>query len=442
MREENPISLRLQELLEQWLAATSLPAVRLLCWIASDDEAHAIDAFVSQECAPDTANLPDLFVQLTTPFLAQPGHGYRLSTELLAQYDEARAEPVQTSAEPVQGAWQCGASTDCSDAQTFVRLLESFAAHHLPPGSSGRLAVWLAPSEVSRPDAYMLWLQRVVRLAPAQLCFLAVDALDAPHYAPLAEVESERVVRRACQLSLAAASGEALQAASTAGPDARFRAAQAACSESLAAGDAAAADTHARAALALATQQGWPQLAAVVQMMLAASYTAASKPHDALRAYAEAERLGSERERQENDATATAADGDGVERLACMLRLHARLGQGGILLGQRSFNIGAVVYEEAASLARKCADARLELDALRLASLCRAELGEARSAWQLGMQGMQLGIAMDDETRKSSSLPYLADQLVRFTRQHGAYAAHRKPLEAQLDKLLGADRVR
>ena len=94
---------------------------------------------------------------------------------------------------------------------------------------------------------------------------------------------------------------------------------------------------------------------------------------------------------------------------------------------------------EAAAIAKSLSDARTELDGYRLASVSYAEHGEVRLAWELGMRGFQSGLAMDDETRKTSTLPYLADHLLRMTQRHEAYGAHRKPLEEQLAKLLGAD---
>lgn len=425
----SPITDRLAQLHEQWRSFMQCKDARLLIWQAADEEQVLIDAFIAKECEAESAATPDIFLQMSTPFRSDSGHAYALTTELSAMYEEASQLPVAEQSVP----WRCPASwQSTNDVDAFVRVLASLRSHLVATDGPSTLAVWLMPDEVRSWEGYLLWLQRLTQKMPPNIRLLVVDHRGAPQYAPLAKVDPLRVLEQACDLFVLAAVDELAATAGTDTPGGAFRKLQTECAARLAAGDTDAAVRAGKSASELAKAQGWPHLAAVTSMMLAAAYSAQKRPTEAIAAYAEAERFGAEREVQENASTDEPAYGTRI-------RLLSRLGQGAVLLSCGAYKYAAVEYEQSAVLAYQLADAPTELDAYRLASFCHSEQGEAKVAWELGTRGFQLGISMDDQARRSSTLPYLAEHLLRLAQRHSAYNAHRSPLEQHLAKLLGAE---
>jgi hypothetical protein len=312
------------------------------------------------------------------------------------------------------------------------------------------LVVWLDLEQVSDPEAYLLWLQRLLIEAPAELRFIAVDSRDAPAYEPLHKVEPVRVHTEPCDLDVLAAVVDLAEAAGKDTPGGQFRVLLAKLGQAIAAGEMTRAVPLAALALEVAAAQGWSHLGAVVHMMLAGAYSALGQPLEAAKAYTEAESLGAECEAREQgaktDGKPSAADQAGQANPQANpvvygrhLRLQARLGQGASMVAYGAWRQAATVYLNAAPLAASLEDARAELDCFRLASACAEHHGETSEAWDCGMRGFNVGITMDEETRSTSSMPYLCEHLERFTTRHAAYRAHRGPLLEHVEKLLGPE---
>lgn len=441
----------LEQLHAQWTRFVRSDRARLLVWRAAQEEAPFIDAFIARECEPDAAETPDLFVQLSTPFNGEAGHADALSRELSAlRADEAllpqaalpaavaRAEACSLGAHAQAAARRsvalgpAGGAVAQDDIAALLRALSALRGALIDDACPALLAVWLTPGAVSSWRAYLLWLQRVLHCTPKNLRFLVVDSAADLHYAPLAESTPAHVVVQACELPVFAAIEQLAIDADRGSPDGAFRRLQAQLARRLGTGDLAGAQSTGAAAVALAEQHGWPQLAAFVQLTLAAAYHAADRRHEAIVAYAEAERTGARSEAQERAAGAsseTAAYGSRI-------RLHGNLGQAAVWLSSRAYQGAADAYERSARLAHALGDASTELTAYRLASVCEGALANADAAWEHGMQGVRVGLAMDAETRRYVSLSELAQHMRALTERHHAYSAHRGPLERQLAALL------
>jgi hypothetical protein len=209
------------------------------------------------------------------------------------------------------------------------------------------------------------------------------------------------------------------------------------------AGDLEKALPIAQAATQLAQGLGWPHLAAVVQTLLASLHVGLGQQLEAIRCYAEVERLGSEafahgEGGQPAPEGASDLEGDTAKAYGLRLKRDARFGQGACLIAQQTWDTAARVYLDAVPLSQELGDARGELDALRLASLCFEQQGKPHEAWHCGMKGLEVAGGMDEETRKTSSLAYLGEGLLRVARASD-YSAHREPLERQMQRLLGAE---
>jgi tetratricopeptide (TPR) repeat protein len=267
-------------------------------------------------------------------------------------------------------------------------------------------------------------------MAPSNVRFVVIEAKSTAHYAPLAKAEPVRVVETACELDVLGALDALAEGAADGTPSGEFRRLQTRCATKLASGDLDGAKVSGAQAANVARGQGWPHLAAVISLMLAGGSLAARRPHEALAAYAEAETLGAQRRAlEEKDLTEPA--------YGTRIRLQARLGQGAVLLACGAYEHAAAKYEQAAELAHDLTDVASELDAHRLTSFCRVQLGETDAAWDCGLRGLKVGVAMDDAQRRSSTLAYLADHLLRLTERDQAYGAQRTSLEEQFIRLLG-----
>jgi hypothetical protein len=412
----NPILARLEQAHDTWTAFARDPDARLLIWTADDNEYALLDAFVAQECAAEAATTPDLFVHLQTPFEGAR-HGCALARELIDQYDELARAGVEG---PLWRPPATRASDD--DVETLITVLTSFRGHHVPT-CGPKLALWLDPRSISAHDAYTLWLQRAALRSDGALRWMIVAEDGSPECA-LAKVHPREVSVRACDFDLP---GALVQLANdgSAEPGARFRGLQAQLAQQLAAGDLRAARELATGASALALAQGWPLLAASTQMMFAASSTAA---HEALAAYAEADRLAALHEELPSQPAA----------LARRVRLQLRFGQGAVLLRERVFKLASDIYEQAAQLAEALAEPALAIDALRLASLCHDQVGQTRQAWTLGERALKLACGLDAAALAHSSTPSLAQQMLAFCERHPDYAHYRRPLESRVSRLLGS----
>jgi tetratricopeptide (TPR) repeat protein len=422
----NPVEERLGVLHGQWTSFVQRAEARLFVWRATEEEEPMIDAFFARE-SEESANTPDVFVQLARPFQGAARHGETLVTELIDLYDEAGQLPEAEQSE----RWCCPPpSYAANDEDYLARALTSFRRHLFTAAPPSKLAVVLQPTQVASWRDYLLWLQRVVHKLPADIRLVVVDAARAPQYVPLATAEPTRVYSQACELEVLPALEELAEGARNGTPGAELRSLQMHCATRLAAGDLQGGKEAAERSSEVAKAQGWPHLAAVTSFMLAGAFLAHGRPNDALSSYGEAESLGAQRRALElKDLTEPA--------YGTRIRLQARLGQGAVLLSCSAYKHAAAVYGQAAELAHELGDGPSELDAHRLTSFCRSQLNDADAAWERALLGLRVGVAMDDEARRSSTLPYLADHLLRLTERHGAYASQRRPLEEKFVRLLG-----
>lgn len=444
MASPNPIETRLCTLYEQCRPFLRSDATRLLVWRATADEAALIQALVHRESG-DQAQTSELFLPLHAPFRGERGHGFSLVHELCALYERA-ADELET---PAASRWRCPVSSRTSegasrlgdeparDTQVLSTALASFHRHHARDTTSVRVVVWLDPSERSAPDPYRRWLHQLVRDVGPHLKLLAIDDVDTPSLSALGEVEPERVVTCVCALDLPSAF-VALAEGGGETPGDRLRLLQTQLAAAVTEGAVPRAEALAVQATQLATGQGWLPLAASVQLMLAAGLVRAERPLDALRTYGQAEQLLVEHQAA-RALPAPAFETDQAPVEAGQLRLHAKLGRAAVLLGLCSHARAAELYLECAALARELADPRLSLDTYRLASVCFGLAREPTRAWRTGMHGLELALGLDEATRESSTLLYLAEHLVRLTRSFRELGAYDKPLTRQLAQRLGPE---
>lgn len=440
MAKKNPIEARLDLLHDQWTEFAQNPEPRLLRWLCKPDEVGMVDTFVAAESDPQACNTPDLFLRFDDPFLHEEAHGYVLRESFIKAYEEARPA-LEKEGLPADFVAPHAQSGD-DDVHALLRTLNAYHVHQ--GGQVVLLACYLTPAGVRDLRAYQLWLQRLIHASPAHLRFALVDTLDAPRFAELATTEPTLTVSTPADLSMSKA---AEQISSEAGgldtPGGRFRQLFVMLGSAAKELDLVQALPLALAATNLAKDQGWFHLAGIIQIMLASIHAGTGDQLSALRCYTEAEQDGIRvYEHGESGAAppsgATEVEGDTAKMYGLRLRRDARFGQGASLIATGAWGTAAKVYLDAAPIAHALGDARGEFDAFRLAATCFARDDKPHEAWHSGMKGFEVAGRMDEETRKSSTLPYLGQDMLRLT-SHADYAPYRPSIERSLEQMLGKD---
>lgn len=424
MAQKNPVVQRLERLSDQWAEFAVDEDARLLCWLFEQDELRMGDAFLAAQEDERTSTHPDVFLTLETPFENPFGHGYSLYETWMAGYLASR-EALE--AQGVAADWQPRAYDRApnDDVAFLLERCQSFIAHYQ---LNGHLVLVLRPSAVSDPAAYLAWLQRLVRDAPANVRVLVFDHAERPVYAPLVEAEPQRVRAVPTALDMPGALQDISRHAGRLDtPGGQFRHLFVKLGAALKKQDLPMALQLGDAALVIATAQGWWHLAVPVHFALGAGLIGAQRTREAVAQYTAAE------------AAATRGETEAPEeaRAACKsMRLQARLGCGSALVHARAWTMAAKHYEETAPLAAESGDTRALLDCHRLASFCHEQAGADEAAFRAGMNGLEVARQMDRETLATSSFPYLGEGLMRLT-SRGELQALQPTVEREIVLIAG-----
>lgn len=87
-------------------------------------------------------------------------------------------------------------------------------------------------------------------------------------------------------------------------------------------------------------------------------------------------------------------------------------------------------------MADQLQDTRMLLECWRMAAYCHELTSAADASWRCGVEGLKVAQRMDDETRRSSTLGYLGEGMMRLTRTW-KYREHGEALSQQMEKFLG-----
>ena len=396
---DNPIAERVDRLHDQWTLFAKNRDARLLRWVLEVDEVVVLDAWLTKEAHPDAAETPDVFLMLETPFTLPAQHGVALREAMRTSYEADKAALEQAGVAPV---WQCPPYRQgTNDIEAFLEALESLRAAH---GEGVEIiAVSLRPTQVIDAQAYALWLQRLSQAAPPHFRFIVAEMRGTHAYAPLAQAEPKRVVTQTADLDMPGALEQiSAEAGNLDTPGGQFRHIYVQMGSAAKKGDLVTADALGTAALAIAEQQGWAHLAGVVHFFMGSLLLQEGRNVDAYHRFVATDASG-----QKSEA---AGDASGKK-----MRLQGRLAAGTALFQEKAYPQAARVYQETAPIAKEIDDKRAELDCWRLASYCYELAGDLRQAWATGAQGLQTAETADEETRRTSTLPYLGEGMLRLT---------------------------
>lgn len=422
MAKKNAVEKRLDLLHDQWTEFAQLPGARLLRWVVEPDEVRMVEAFLRKEEDERLGECPDLFLRLDTPFEEPARYGHVLREALVGLEMESH-EGLEAEG---LSEWCCPPVNEgATGEEAFLAACESLWLHY--ERLCEHLVLVLLPERGADARAWSEWLLRTVRKARVPHVRLVVlDDARTLALESLAELLPERVVTIPARLDMARALEElSREAGHLDTPGGQFRELFVRMGTAATKGDVDKVEKLGAQAVAVAAGQGLHGLVVTARFVMGGALLGARRPQEALEHYRQAEVA----------AEASAAKG---EPEGPLLLLKARLAQGAARVTAQEHAQAAVLYEEAAPLAHALKDARMELECWRMASWCREVLQEVERAWTHGQRAWEVGRSLDSGTRDTSTLPYVAEALVRLSHERQGPRAARA-MEAEVEAVLGKD---
>ncbi|WNG22795.1 hypothetical protein F0U62_01215 [Cystobacter fuscus] len=422
MVKKNAVERRLDVLHDQWTEFAQLPEARLLRWVVEPDEVRMVEAFLRKEEDERLGECPDLFLRLEEPFDEPARYGRTLREALVRLEEESRAGLEE---EGLSG-WRCPpVKGGATDEEAFLAACESLRSHY--ESLCEHLVLVLLPVRGTDAGAWREWLRRAVEKAEAPHVRLVVlDDARTLALEPLAELLPERVVTIPARLDMGRALEElSREAGHVDTPGGQFRELFVRMGNAATKGHVDKVEELGARAVAVAAGHGLHSLVVTARFVMGGAQLGAQRPREALEHYRQAE------------AAAEQSEAKG-EPEGALLRLKARLAQGAARVTAQEYAQAATLYEQTALLARALKDARMELECWRMASWCCELQKEVERAWAHGQRAWEVGRAMDTGTRETSTLPYVAEALVRLSHERRGPRAARE-MELEVESVLGQD---
>jgi tetratricopeptide (TPR) repeat protein len=418
---KNAVERRLDVLHDQWMEFAQLPEARLLRWVVEPDEVRMVEAFLEKEGDERMGECPDLFLRLDEPFDDPARYGYALREALVRMEEESR-----TGMGEEWPVWSCPPVKEGeTDVEAFLAACDSLRDHY--ESLCEHLVAVLLPARGEDASAWLKWLGSAVEKARSfHVRLVVLDDARTLVLEPLAELRPDRVVTIPAKLEMGRALEELSQEAGNLDtPGGQFRELFVRLGNAAAKGDVERARTLGAQAVAVAASQELYALVVAAHFAVGGALLGAGRPGEALEQYQQAEAAAGE--------SAKKGEPQGAQ-----LRLSSRMAQGAARVTAQEYPQAAALYEETAPLARELKDARMELECWRMASWCCEVAKEVERAWEHGQRAWEVGRAMDEGTRKTSTLPYVGEALVRLSQERqGAQAA--RAMESEVESILGSD---
>lgn len=391
MSKTNPILTRVDTLAEQYAAFARTPGARLLVWRADSDEIRIIEALAARE-ASTAGELPDYFLVFNEPFEDGASHGRRLVASLKSRVDEARA----ADANRVNTTWECPpAAGGESDLDYFLRVCGHFRSHHAEMMND--LAVALLPKQADK--AWADWLAKLLKAkGPERVRFVTADRTDDPRITDIATL-GPGAVEVPAALDMPAAYVELARSAPGGGPGHAFRVHFVDMTVASGAGKLDELKASATKALAIAKEQGWADMQAVVHMTLGSAMLGRRDTDAAIAAF-----------RSAGAAVAAQPDAPASGKVL----VQSRFAEGAALVSAGRFPEAADLYEKTAPLALKAQDGLMTMESLRMAAYCKEQAKDHESAWRLGQSALDAAEKLDETLRKNSTVKFIEEGLLRI----------------------------
>ena len=409
----NPIQLRLRTLEGLWNEFASDKDARILRWIADDDSTQLIQTFINLQSEP-VSDIPDLFIELKSPFLNADNWNSQLIEEFAGLISENRTDieslGIVLRWNPPPAGTIPTLNSLLDSLVAFTKAAESLAEH---------VAIAINPSAVTHPQQLSLWLQQLAKLPiPESLRFIVIDPAAHPRFQNL---EDSPVVRSVDpQLNMPQAYEQIAAEAGPPGPGHDFRRYYVAVTNAAGIGDTAKAEQAAAKAIEIALREKWHHLACTAQMALGAAWLAAGKPEKMLAAC------------QTSIAYLHGLTDDVSKKLLVTLRMS----EGSACIAASQNSAAAAAFQLAAAAAAQITDHRAELESWRMAAWCLEQDGQPQPAWDCSLKTLAAATQLPPDQRSLTHLPWAGETMLRLARKD---KQRQQFTEEQMNTLLGED---
>lgn len=429
MSTPNPIQREIEKLHEQW--EDFLNAKRpILRWHFLPDDIELGFGFIKIKEQLDEKN-PELFIHLHAAFTSSETFSYSLAEELNQMIAEGIAD-----AELDEAATQTQAATvhdwtapDLNDCRIGYNALFRSCVHALRALDDyiHYLVIIVTPTAVNNRAAYTQWWSDCCEINaryrwPANLKIVFFDIEKESSLALLAQQKPQHIYSMDAPVDMNAAVQNVLKEADDGSPQAAFRNITVALQSAVGKQDKVAMEKLSANAIALAQAHHWLDMWAVTLLTRAAGYLGLQAYDLALADYRTAQTI--------------CAQGEQENVPGCnKLQLQACICEGTCLFSANRFEEAANAFAKGAQLAESQKDSLMTLEGWRMASFCMERAGFKKIAWDYGIKALEIGSAMNEDERAHSTLPFLAQALLRLS-PNGDVDQH---ITQRFNELLGQD---
>ncbi|HEY2735235.1 MAG TPA: hypothetical protein VGI70_14665 [Polyangiales bacterium] len=279
--KNNAITRRMQRLSDQWRVFTDDQTARLLCWQLDHDEVQMFDTWLEVESDEQSAQHPDVFVTLQTPFVDRARHGFALAETFRLGLQDGETELRDLG---LRHALELPApDADATDIAHWIDRCEAFRSYY---AIGGLLVLVLRPSGVSDREAYRAWLHALSIALPREVRTIILDDARNPAFIQLCANEHAQVRTALAALDMPRALEElSRDAGHLDTPGGQFRDLFVRLGNALAKPDLASALALGDAALALTREQSLWHLSVPVHFALASGLLAHARAPEAVAHY-------------------------------------------------------------------------------------------------------------------------------------------------------------
>ncbi len=425
MSNSNPIQRELEKLGEQWedFIGSKRPILR---WYFSPDDIELGLGFIKTKEQLDEKN-PELFIHLHTDFVSADTFSYALAEEMNELIADGIADAELEAEEAPANSIHHWSAPDLRDARIGYNALFRSCLHALKSFEDyvHYLVIVITPSAIKNAAEYTQWWRNCCDINsryqwPKNLKLVFFDTEKNSPLAQIAQEKRQDLYSLDAPVNMDAAIKAVLKEADDGSPQAAFRNITVDLQKAVGKQDKPAMEKLAAAAIALAEQHRWLDMWVVTLLTRAAGYLGMQIHDLALADYRSAQLI--------------SAQGEEENVPGCnKLRLQALICEGTCLFNANRFDEAAKAYENAATLAEIQQDSLMTLEGWRMASFCLERNGRKNMSWDYAMKALEAGSKMDEQQRAHSTLPFLAQALLRLS-PNGEIDQH---IHQRFNQLLG-----
>jgi hypothetical protein len=226
MNEHNPITVRLDEMVQVWKKNLQ-PHHTLIRWMLKPEDHRMYEGFCRLEASPH-GKLDNLFVFFYTPFSQAKTYSHALLQNWLAEYDDPQQQQLLAGA-GIKHAWDVQPFRKAVTENDFAAcdnllpvMIESYRQFIGQPNAEFVFSV--LPKEMSSPQQFNQWLQQWMELPkPTATRLLVFDHVDGNFWGNVFEAYADYAVTLTHDLRMQDAIRQIATAGAATDPYAFFR---------------------------------------------------------------------------------------------------------------------------------------------------------------------------------------------------------------------------